>query len=68
MTLYPGVNDQGRDITGWPSDIPKDASIEECTRIVGERMRSFHLECQLPLRMKVDGTKTIDNPRASTHA
>jgi hypothetical protein len=66
MTVYPGVNDQGRDITGWPSDIPKDASIEECTRIVGERMRSFHLECQLPLRMKVDGTKTIENPRAST--
>jgi hypothetical protein len=66
MTVYPGVNDQGRDITGWPSDIPKDASIEECNRIVEERMRSFHLESQLPLRMKVDGTKTIENPRAST--
>ena len=66
MTVYPGVNDQGRDITGWPSDISKDASIEECTRIVGERMRSFHLECQLPLRMKVDETKTLENPRAST--
>jgi hypothetical protein len=66
MTVYPGVNDQGRDITGWPSDISKDASIEECSRIVGERMRSFHLECQLPLRMKVDETKTIENPRAST--
>jgi hypothetical protein len=66
MTVYPGVNDQGRDITGWPSDIPKDASIEECSRIVGERMRSFHLECQLPIRMKVDSTRTIENPRAST--
>jgi hypothetical protein len=66
MTVYPGVNDQGRDITGWPSDIPEDASIEECSRIVRERMRSFHLESQLPLRMKVDETKTIENPRAST--
>jgi hypothetical protein len=66
MTVYPGVNDQGRDITGWPSYVPKDASIEECSRIVGERMRQFHLESQLPLRMKVDEAKTIANPRAST--
>jgi hypothetical protein len=66
MTVYPGANDQGRDITGWPSDVPKEASIEECSRIIGERMRAFHLECQLPIRMKVDGTKTIENPRATT--
>ena len=66
MTVYPGVNDQGRDITGWPSDIQKDTSIEECTRIVGEKMRSFHLACELPLRMKVDGAKTIENHRASS--
>jgi hypothetical protein len=66
MTVYPGVNDQGRDITGWPSDIPKNASIEECNRVITERMRKFRLECQLPLRMKVDEAKTISNPRAST--
>jgi hypothetical protein len=66
MTVYPGVNDQGRDITGWPSYVAKDATIEECSRVVGERMRQFHLECQLPLRMKVDEVKTIANPRAST--
>jgi hypothetical protein len=66
MTVYPGANDQGRNITGWPSYVPKDASIEECSRIVGQRMRSFRLECQLPLRMKVDEAKTIENPRAST--
>jgi hypothetical protein len=66
MTVYPGVNDQGRDITGWPSDIPQGASIEECSRIVARRMRSFQLECKLPLRMKVDQTRTIENSRAST--
>jgi len=66
MTVYPGANDQGRDITGWPSYVPKDASIQDCSRRVAERMHQFHLECQLPIRMKVDETKTISNPRAST--
>lgn len=66
MTVYPGANDQGREITGWPSDLSKDAPIGECNRVVGERMRQFHLECQLPLRMKIDQTKTIANRRAST--
>ena len=66
MTVYPGANDQGRELTGWPSDLPKDASIEECNRAIADRMRQFHLECRLPLRMKVDQAKTIANRRAST--
>lgn len=66
MTVYPGVNDQGRDVTGWPSDLPGDASIDECNRTLIERMRQFHLQCDLPLHMKVDVPKTIANPRASS--
>lgn len=66
MTVYPGANDQRRDITGWPSDIPQNASIEECDRIITMHMEQLHLQCQLPLRMKVDVMKTIANPRAST--
>jgi hypothetical protein len=66
MTIYPGVNDQRRDITGWPSDVAKEASIEECDRIVTQHMRQFHLLCELPIRMRVDGSKSIANKRAST--
>lgn len=66
MTVYPGANDQGRDVTGWPSDLPADASMDQCNRTLIERMRRFHLQCGLPLRMKVDVEKTIGNPRAST--
>jgi hypothetical protein len=66
MTVYPGANDQGRELTGWPTDLSPDASIEECNRVVAERARHFHLGCDLPLRMKVDAAKTVANPRATT--
>ena len=63
MTVYPGANDQDRDITGWPAGLPKDTSIDECNRTIGERMQQFHLGCDLPIRMKVDVAKTIANLR-----
>lgn len=66
MTVFPGANDQGREITGWPADLPINATIDECDRTIAERMRTFHLECDLPLRMKVDTVKTVTNLRATT--
>ena len=66
MTVFPGANDQGREITGWPSYVPKSATIDECDRAIAERMRHFHLGCELPVRMKVDAVKTVSNPRATT--
>lgn len=66
MTVYPGANDQGREITGWPSDLSPNASIDECNRVIAGRMRQFHLNFDLPLRMKVDTAKTVANLRATT--
>ena len=66
MTVYPGANDQDREITGWPSDLPMTASIEECSRAIEARMSQFRLQCELPIRMKVDRAATIANYRAST--
>lgn len=66
MTVYPGANDQARDITGWPSDLPITASIDECSRKVEERIAGFRMHCDLPIRMIVDRSTTIANPRAST--
>lgn len=66
MTVFPGANDQDRTISGWPSDVPLTASIEECNRVVGERMNRFQLDCQLPLRVRVDTKRTLDYGRACT--
>jgi hypothetical protein len=66
MTIFPGANDQDRNISGWPSYVPPNATIEECSRIVGEKMAGAHLNCALPLRMKVDESLTVNHPTAST--
>lgn len=66
MTVFPGANDQGRTFENWPSDIPHDAPIAECNRIIGERMKSFHTECQLPLRVSVNLEHTLGYGRACT--
>jgi len=66
MTIFPGANDQGRSTWGWPSDIPMDASISECNRIIGERMAHFRLMCEVPLRVRLDIQRTLEGVRAST--
>jgi len=65
MTVFPGANDLNRDVYGWPSDVSKTASIEECTRIVGERAKAFRLNTQLPIRMHADGERLIGSIRLS---
>jgi hypothetical protein len=62
MTIYPGAEDQERN--SWPADVPRNASMQECTRIVLERMKKFRLQCELPLRMRIDSEKTIGSPTA----
>lgn len=66
MTVYPGANDQDRNITSWPSDLPMTASIDECSRAIEMRVSQFRLQCDLPIRMRVDRAATIANPRASS--
>ncbi|NYF78166.1 DUF1868 domain-containing protein [Granulicella arctica] len=66
MTVFSGANDQDRKVTGWPSDVPLTASIEECNRIVGDRMNRFHVGCEMPLRMILNQPRTIAYDRACT--
>jgi hypothetical protein len=66
MTVFPGANDQDRQVTGWPSYVAPDAPIEACNRLVGERMAKAQLRCALPLRLRVDETYTLRYPTACT--
>lgn len=66
MTIFPGANDQNRSAYGWPSYVPKDASIEVCDRMVGERIAETHFACALPLRVRVDEEQTVHYATACT--
>ena len=62
-TIFPGANDLDRSFYGWPSDVPKTASIDECTRIVAEHVKAFRMQTDMPIRMKVDGERLIGSIR-----
>lgn len=54
MTIFGGANDPDRRPGAWPADLPLDLPMAECDRVLGDRLRAFRLEADLPLRMKVD--------------
>jgi hypothetical protein len=66
MTVFPGANDQDRTVSGWPSYVPLDATMEECNREVETRMEAAHLRCKLPLRVRVDVPATLNYFTACT--
>ena len=66
LTVFPGANDQDRAAYGWPSYVPLDATMEECNRMVGERMAAVRLHCKLPLRVRIDVPATLNYFTACT--
>jgi hypothetical protein len=58
MTIFSGADDQSREGAGWPSDIPRSTSIEECNAIFAQRLEAFRTECQTPIRMTLDEAAT----------
>jgi len=66
MTVFPGANDQDRSQSGWPSYVPLDATIESCNRAVQTRMQAARLRCELPLRVRIDVTETLNYFTACT--
>ncbi|REG58610.1 hypothetical protein B0G80_1269 [Paraburkholderia sp. BL6669N2] len=53
MTVFEGVADLERGNDRWPTDLPHDASVPECTRHFAAKLESFDLGCTLPLRLRV---------------
>lgn len=66
ISIFPGVNDQDRAVYGWPADIPIDVPMRECNRIIGERIASFKMREELPIRVRVDEEQTYGPERVST--
>lgn len=66
MTVFPGANDLDRSVYGWPSYVPSNATIEECSRAVQQRIMATRFECPLPLRMRIDKEATLHFPTAAT--
>jgi hypothetical protein len=60
MTIFEGVCDQVRDQPGhWPSDLPNDAPLEECTALFEKKLEPFRLPFSPPYHMKVDGLEPL---------
>ncbi|KAB5554620.1 RNA ligase/cyclic nucleotide phosphodiesterase [Coniochaeta sp. 2T2.1] len=55
MTVFEGVCDQVRKPGYWPSDLPVDAPLEECTARFAEELSAFDLRCDPPYRISVRG-------------
>ncbi len=66
MTVYSGSNDQNRAHSSWPGGVPVDAPIEQCNKVVMERMKAFRFDGPYPLRVRVDVPRTMSHGRAST--
>jgi hypothetical protein len=66
MTVYSGSNDQNRAHSSWPGGVPISVSIEECNRVMMERMKAFRFDGPYPLRVRVDAPRTMSHGRAST--
>lgn len=59
MTIFEGVTDKVRKPSYWPSNLPSDASIEECTELYLRELSTFDLRTPLPYHLTVTELKPI---------
>jgi len=55
MSVFEGAVAIKRKPWHWPSDLPLDATVEECTALFRAKLSSFALQLALPLRLSVVG-------------
>ena len=66
MTIFGGANHPERKPGLWPTSIPLDTPIEECTRILGERLEKAKLGPIAPIRMRVDLSNPVERENPFT--
>lgn len=54
MTVFGGANDRPRMRESWPADLPFNLPIDECNRVMTQRLKRANLHVALPIRMRVD--------------
>ncbi len=54
MTVFSCTTDNDRGSGSWPSGLPRDATMAECSRYLGEKLRKFPLQTDLPICVRVD--------------
>lgn len=54
MTVFEGSLNLRRRPGDWPHMLPLDATLEECNRFTGNRLRVFDVGTELPIRMVAD--------------
>lgn len=59
MTIFGGANDPDRKPEIWPRDIPLDTPIDECSRILGDRLKAAAIGTVAPLRLRIDETPMV---------
>jgi hypothetical protein len=53
MTVFNGANDKVRCYPCWPTDLPEGATMEECNEHFAQKLLSFDLDIELPIRVQV---------------
>jgi hypothetical protein len=66
MTIFNGSNDLDPPHSTWPGGVPIGASIEECNRVMLQRMKRCQLSAQFPMEVSIDVDQTLDYGRACT--
>jgi len=62
MTVFEGVCDTERHPGHWPSDLPRDLPLEECTAHLGNKLKAFDLgeDARPPYRLTAQGFTSFD--------
>lgn len=60
MTVFEGACGKVRKPGYWPSDLPFDAPLADCTDHFARKLSSFDLQCDPPYRMRVEGIDPLE--------
>lgn len=62
MTVFEGATEHDRVSGLWPTDVPLDAPLDTCTRMLEQKLIRFDPACTMPLRMRVADASRQDRP------
>ncbi|KAH8912132.1 DUF1868-domain-containing protein [Coniochaeta sp. PMI_546] len=60
MTVFEGVCDQVRKSGYWPSNLPSDTPLADCTSHFAAKLNAFDLRCDPPYRMRIRGIDPLE--------